>query len=125
MGHSKVTKIQLDQDGKTLYILVHIEDFEAGAPVEISGHAVQTNGAAATFHKVEKMPPGAGPINADFTLTVTAAPTEAFGVDRRIVAVANATECWFTAMKKDSGPPPPGIMGVWVADAYGYPNVSP
>jgi|SRR5215475_10952558 len=125
MGHSKVTKIQLDQDGVTLHILVHIEDFEAGTPVEISGHAVQTNGAAATFHEVKEMPPGAGPISADFTVTVTAAPTEAFGVDRRIVAVAKAAECWFTTMKKDNGQLPDGIMGVWEADSYGYANASP
>jgi len=125
MGHSKVTKIELKQGGQTLNILVHIEDFEAGTPVEISGHAVQINGAAATFHAIRNMPPGAGPTSADFTVTATAAPTNAFAVDKRIVAVAKAAECWFTTMKKDNGQLPAGIIGVWEADAYGYANVSP
>ena len=120
MGHSKVTKIQLEQGGQKLHIVVHIEDFEPGSPVEISGHAVQANGAAATFHAVRKMPAGA--TIADFTVTATAAPTKAFAVDSRIVAVAKAAECWFTTMKKDNGQLPAGIIGVWEADESGYAN---
>jgi hypothetical protein len=123
MSLSKVTKIQLEQGGKKLHILVHIEGFAAGTPVEISGHAVQTNGAAATFHAVRKMPAGATVAN--FTVTTTVASAKAFAVDSRIVAVAKAAECWFTTMKKDNGLLPPGIMGVWEADTSGYSNVSP
>jgi len=47
MAYGKVSNIIRGQDAITLYI--EVDDFEEGAAVEISGYAIQEEGAVATF----------------------------------------------------------------------------
>jgi hypothetical protein len=124
MSLSKVTKIQLSQDGRTLCIFVNVEGFAPYTPIEISGNAVQTNGAAVTFYEVTRMPDNGGNV-AEFPVTAVAAPTEKFVAEEPIVAVTKAAECWFTTLKQDNGDKPFGIKAIWAEDSSGYANTAP
>ena len=55
MPHSAVTRIELN-DNDTINIMISIDGFEKGTPIEISGQATQDNGAVAHILQHPGMP---------------------------------------------------------------------
>ena len=55
MSNGEVARILLNPDG-TISLVVRVQGFSEGAPIEISGEAVQDSGAAASFYSVQEMP---------------------------------------------------------------------
>ena len=55
MPHTEVPEIEL-RDDDSIGLTVEVFGFEAGTPVEISGHATQANGAIATFYDIQNLP---------------------------------------------------------------------
>src|SRR6516165_3650652 len=111
MSHSEVPRIELNRDG-TVTLFVNVGGFEAGTPVEISGHATQTNGGVATFRDVQLMPDGysqEGVIMVVRGVPVIGSP---FTADEPIMVVASAAGVWITKLPLDTGdkPLPEAIM---------------
>ena len=114
MSHTQVPEIELSEDGK-LSLTVEVFGFDAGMPVEISGSATQDNGAIATFHHIQNLPPadpGRGSL-----LTVLAAPPMTdpptkFMPEDVITVVGRAAKIWGTVLDED---PDEGRPGVWKA----------
>jgi Animal haem peroxidase len=123
MPHSKVTKVQLGQDGRTLCISVYVDGFDPGTPLEISGNAVQAHGANASFHEVKRMPDN-GSNGAELPVTAVSDSDLEFVEDKPIVTVAKAAECWVTRLNQDSGDKSFGIKAVWKEDTSGYSDPS-
>jgi hypothetical protein len=104
MVNSKVPKIELSEDG-SINLTVDVRGFAAAAPVEISGHATQTNGAVATFYDVQNLPPDHRPDDGSL-LTVIAFPSVEFQKGGAITVVTRAAEVWVTNLNPGESPPP-------------------
>ena len=112
MPHTQVPEIEL-RDDDSIAITVEIFGFEAGTPVEISGHATQPNGAIATFYNIQNLPPashGGGSF-----VTVTAIPSPKFATGEMITVVGRAAKIWGTVLYEDRDDQRPGIKEVWKA----------
>ena len=107
-SHTAVSEVALRDDGK-ISLKVHVYGFEAGTPIEISGHAAQTGGAIATFYDVQTMPDN-GDSDAGSDLTVIAVPSAKFQTGEAITVVTRAAEVWVTWLAQD---PPGDIKAVW------------
>ena len=120
-SHTAVLKIELKDDG-SISLTVIVFGFQAGALVEISGHLTQANGAVATFHDVQKLPPPANPGDGSL-LTVTADPpaiadSSVNFVPEDVITVVGQTRAvkiWGTVLHGDLDLPP-RIKAVWKAD---------
>jgi len=71
-ANSYVTQAELRQD--KVVLTVRVDDFKAGAAVELSGQATMTNGAFATFYDVQNVP--APDDQGHLSLTVAATPVD-------------------------------------------------
>jgi heme peroxidase len=102
MGYSQVPRIELSQDG-TVTLFVNVGGFRVGTPVEISGHATQTNGAVATFRDIQLMPSG-DPVEG-VILVVRGVPVigSTFTEDEPIMVVARAADVWIDKLHLDTG----------------------
>jgi len=113
MPHTEVPEIEL-RDDDSIGLTVEVFGFEAGIPVEISGSATQANGAIATFHDIQNLPP-AGPDGGSF-LTVIAVPSAEFAAGEVITVVGRAAKIWGTVLHGDPDEQRPGIKSVWKAE---------
>jgi hypothetical protein len=112
MPHSRVTKIELKDDG-TPVLTIEVFGFEAGDLIEISGSATQVNGAIATFYELQDLPaPGAG---GGSVVTATAVPETAFAAADLITVVGRATKIWGTVLYAATDEQRPGIKAAWTA----------
>jgi hypothetical protein len=98
-SNSEVPRVELNQDG-TINLVVDVYGFDTGAPIEISGHVTQDNGAVATFSCVVPMPPG-GPVN---VARLPVVPDQKFVADDPITVVARASQVWITTLNADKSP---------------------
>src|SRR2546423_15673112 len=73
MPHTEVPEIEL-RDDDSIAITVEVFGFEAGTPVEISGHATQPNGAIATFYDIHILPPASQGGGSFVTVIATPSP---------------------------------------------------
>ena len=115
MSATNVPQIELQDDG-SIVVTVELYGFEAqaGARVEISGQAIQSNGGLATFYDIQDFP-AANP-DGSHTLTVTATALQKFSADENaITTIARAAEIWGTMLSRDPDPPK-GIEAVWKAE---------
>ena len=111
--NSNVPEIELRDDDR-ISLTVEVFGHKAGTPVEISGHATQTNGAIATFYDVQNLPP-ASPDGGSF-LTVIAVPSAKFVAGEVITVVGRATKIWGTVLQGEPGDSRPGVQAVWKAE---------
>jgi hypothetical protein len=93
MGYSKVPRIELNRDG-TVTFFVSIGGFRVGIPVEISGYAIQTNGAVANFRHVEPMPDGDREKGVIIVVRNVKVIGPAFTAQDPIMVVARAADVW-------------------------------
>jgi len=105
MGYSEVPRIELNGDG-TVTLYVKVGGFDAGTPVEISGHATQTNGVMATFRDVQIMPANSGQGAIMVVRDVPVIGPKGFTVGDPIMAVAQAADIWLTKLDPDTGEKP-------------------
>src|SRR5689334_21548412 len=110
---SRVNQVELSGDGKTVEINLQEYGFEVGAPVEISGHATQDNGAVASFHEVQEVTAVTEEL-AELQVVATGIDDAPFVKEEPITVIANATASWVTTLQPDNAPPPFGIAAKWV-----------
>jgi tetratricopeptide (TPR) repeat protein len=101
-SHSAVPKIELTEDGNAVTVSVRVTGFEAGAAIEISGYATQTNGAIATFYGVKKVPGNSPEEGTVFDIEpVRVVPPKGFVREEPIMVVARAAYVWIAKLVKD------------------------
>jgi hypothetical protein len=101
MPFSEVPRIELNGDG-TVTLYVKVGGFDAGTPVEISGHATQTNGAMATFRDVQIMPDNSEQGAILVVRDVPVIGPNGFTAGDPVVAVAQAADIWLTKLDPDT-----------------------
>ena len=113
-SHTAVLEIELKDDG-SISLTVNVFGIQAGALVEISGHATQDNGAIATFYDVQKLLPPDSPDSGSI-LTMTAESSAEFvaGEVITVAGQARAVKIWGTILDGDPKLPP-GTKAVWKA----------
>ena len=119
MPHSKVTQIQLGKDGQELCIFVYVEGFLDYSFLEISGNAVQTGGANASFYEVKQIP-DKGSEGVELQVTAVSSAGLAWAEDKPIMTFARAAECWVSRLDQDNGAKPFGVKAVWKGGPAGY-----
>jgi Animal haem peroxidase len=98
MPYSAVPRITLNDDD-TISLVVNVDGFKAGTPIELSGQATQTNGAVATFYSVQEMP-AYGTKSAQLLVeSVPVASGTKFAAGFPITVVARAAEAWITTLE--------------------------
>jgi hypothetical protein len=102
MSNSEVPRIELNGDG-TVTLYVKVGGFDEGTPVEISGHATQTNGAMATFRDVQTMPANSAQGAILVVRDVPVIGPKGFTAGDPIIAVAQAADVWLTKLDSDTG----------------------
>ncbi len=102
MAFSKVPRIELDKDG-TATFFVSIGGFRVGTPVEISGYAIQTNGAVAKFRHVEPMPDGDPEKGVIIVVSDVQVIGPAFTAEDPIMVVARAADVWIDKLNLATG----------------------
>ena len=102
MSNSEVPRIELNGDG-TVTLYVKVGGFDEGTPVEISGHATQTNGAMATFRDVQIMPASSAQGAILVVRSVPVIGPDGFTAGDPIIAVARAADIWLTKLDSDTG----------------------
>src|SRR5690349_21218255 len=109
MSNTYVPRVELNKDG-TITLYVNVPDFDEGTPIEISGQATQTNGAAATFYSVQVMP-GHGTQDAPLAVrSVPAVPPNQFAAGFPITVVVRAAEVSITALEPQAPDPDEGAQ---------------
>jgi hypothetical protein len=93
MGYDKVPRIELNRDG-TVTFFVSVGGFTVGTPIEISGYAIQTNGAVANFHHVQPMPAGDRENGVIIVVRNVQVIGSAFTAQDPIMVVARAADVW-------------------------------
>ena len=128
MPYSAVSRVELNEDN-SINLEINIDGFDKETYIEISGQAIQGNGAIATFYSVQEMKPDS---NKKATLTVasiSAVQPNKFVKGFPITVVARAAEVWITMLDNDkadnalvphstragSGP----IKGAWKQTSFG------
>ena len=129
MPHSAVTRIELN-DNDTINIMISIDGFEKGTPIELYGQVIQDNGAVGTFYSIQEFP-----VDPDQTATLTvpsisAAEPKVFVAQFPVTVIARAAEVWISQLGNDtangalqprgipvgSGP----LKGAWQLRSYGW-----
>ncbi len=113
MAHGHFPEIEL-RDDDSISLTVQVFGFEAGIPVEISGHAIQANGAIATFYDIQNLPPAEA--DGGSFLTVIAVPSTKFAAGEVITVVGRAAKIWGTVLHGNPDEQRPGIKSVWKAE---------
>ncbi len=99
MPNSEVSRVELNADG-TINLQLNVSGFDAGTPIEISGHVIQDNGAVAAFYSVAAMP-ASGSVH---MTRLPAVPNINFVPGFPITVVARAAQVWITTLREDSDP---------------------
>lgn len=122
-SNSQVPRIELNGDGTVLKLKIEVYGFDAGTPVEVSGQAIQANGAIATFYSVQEMPEHEKGEGADIWVTSNpVVPPKKFDVQFPITVVARATVAWITMLETDKDTPKvpsttgTGSSGAWASN---------
>ena len=101
MPHSAVTRIELN-DNDTINIMISIDGFEKGTPIELYGQVIQDNGAVGTFYSIQEFP-----VDPDQTATLTvpsisAAEPKVFVAQFPVTVIARAAEVWISQLGNDT-----------------------
>jgi hypothetical protein len=123
MPHSRVTQIQLGDDGRKLCIFVYVEGFLDNSFLEISGNAIQAGGANSSFYEVKQVPKN-GIKGVELPVTAVSGAGPGWAEDKPIMTFARAAECWFTRLDQDSGAKPFGVKAVWKGGPSSYSDPS-
>src|SRR5689334_12936733 len=100
MPHSAVTRIELNKDN-TISILISIDGFEKGTPIELYGQVFQDNGAVGTFYSVQEFPEDEGKTAVMEVPPISAADKKVFVAQFPIRVIARAAEVWITELGDD------------------------
>jgi len=133
MPLSAVSRVELNEDN-SINLEINIEGFDEETYIEISGQAIQDNGAIATFYSVQEMKPDSDKKATLTVASILAVQPNKFVKGFPITVVARAAEVWITKLDNDpaddallprgtragSGP----IKGVWKKTSAG-PAVAP
>jgi Animal haem peroxidase len=133
MPYSAVSRVELNQND-TINLEIDIHGFDEETYIEISGHAIQDNGAIATFYSVQEMKPDSDKKATLTVASISAVPPKKFVKGFPITIVARAAEAWITKLDSDttpnalvphdarggSGP----LKGAWIQTSFG-PAVGP
>jgi Animal haem peroxidase len=126
MSNSQVPRIELNKDG-SLNIEVNVYGFDGGTPVELSGHATQTNGAVASFYQVQTTPAHDGETVALWVKSIAAVPPNKFVTGFPVTVVVRATEAWITILDKDTDSGATSeiagsgaLSGAWKSSNFGW-----
>jgi hypothetical protein len=126
MPYSAVSRVELNEDN-SINLEINIDGFDKETYIEISGQAIQGNGAIATFYSVQEMKPDS---NKKATLTVasiSAVQPNKFVKGFPITVVARAAEVWITMLDNDttdlmphgSRPGSGPLKGAWKQTSFG------
>jgi hypothetical protein len=101
MPHSAVTRIELN-DNDTINIMISIDGFEKGTPIELYGQVIQDNGAVGTFYSIQEFP-----VDPDQSATLTvpsisAAEPKVFVAEFPVTVIARAAEVWISQLGNDT-----------------------
>ena len=105
MGYSQVPRIEVSENG-TVTFYVNVGGFRVGTPVEISGYALQTNGAVATFHDVQLMREGDPDEGVTLAVKGVEVTGSTFTAGEPIMVVARAADVWIDKLDLDTGATP-------------------
>lgn len=127
MPLNKVNKIELNQDN-TISLVIGVDGFDVDSPIEISGQAIQTNGAVATFYDIQTVPqPVKNPDGTqETTVTVKSVPVasqNSFVATDPISVVARAAEVWLTTLDQDgefTSSVSNGVQAAWKMKSFSY-----
>jgi hypothetical protein len=108
MPYSAIIRAELNQDG-TINLIANIDGFTVGEPVDLSGEAIQGNGAVVTFNSVQQMPQNGLIV----VPRLAAVPPNQFKAGASITVVARAAQVWVTTLVND--PDPGSAQRNWVA----------
>ena len=97
MPHSAVSRIELNQNN-TINIMISIDGFDKGTPIELYGQVIQDNGAVGTFYSVQEFPVKLGQSGTLTVPAISAAEPKVF-VNISVTVVARAAEVWITELK--------------------------
>jgi len=101
MPYSAVARAELNQND-TINLIIKVEGFAPGEPIEISGQAIQGDGVIATFYNIQKMPAdGSGIV---VVPGLKAIPPDKFVENSTITVVARASQVWITTLQDDPDP---------------------
>jgi hypothetical protein len=122
---SKVNKMYLSKDKKTISLEVGLDGFTLDAPIEISGQATQTNGAIASFYSIQTVP---SPNSAGETVvsvkSVSVVDPDKFAFDPAspITVVSRAAEVWLTTLVNAgvAQPHDSAVAAEFAAQSAGY-----
>jgi hypothetical protein len=128
MPYSAVSRVELNQND-TINLEIDIDGFDKETYIEISGQALQDNGAIATFYSVQEMKPDSDKKATLTVASISAVPPNKFVKGFPITVVARAAEVWITKLDSDTtadalvphatrgGPGP--LKGAWKQTSFG------
>ncbi|HEY0999746.1 MAG TPA: heme peroxidase family protein [Streptosporangiaceae bacterium] len=101
MPHSAVTRIELN-DNDTINIMISIDGFEKGTPIELYGQAIQDNGAVGTFYSIQEFPVGPDQTATLTVPSISAAEPNVFVAQFPVTVIARAAEVWISQLGNDT-----------------------
>ena len=129
MPHSAVSRIELNQNN-TINIMISIDGFDKGTPIELYGQVIQDNGAVGTFYSVQEFPVELGQSATLTVPSISAAEPKVFVAQFPVTVVARAAEVWITELSDDTADGallPRGtragsgsLKGAWQQRSYGW-----
>ena len=126
MPHSAVSRIELNQNN-TINIIIDIDGFDKGTPIELYGQVIQDNGAVGTFYSVQEFPVGPGQTATMTVPSISAAEPKVFVAEFPVTVVARAAEAWITQLGDDTAEgalrPHVGsglLKGAWKLVSFGW-----
>ena len=129
MPHSAVTRIELN-DNDTINIMISIDGFDKGTPIELYGQVIQDNGAVGTFYSVQEFPVALGQAATLTVPSISAAEPKVFAAQFPVTVIARAAEVWITQLGDDTADgalQPRGILagsgplkGAWQLRSSGW-----
>jgi len=93
MPLSAVTRAELNQDN-TINLIVEVDYFEEGTPIELSGQVLQDNGAVGTFYSIQKVPAHQGHKATLPVTSISAAEGKEFVEQFPVTVVMRAAVVW-------------------------------
>ena len=101
MPYSAVSRVELN-DNDSINLEIDISGFDKETYIEISGQAIQDNGAIATFYSVQEMKPDNDKKATLTVASISAVPPNKFVKGFPITVVARAAEVWITKLDSDT-----------------------
>jgi hypothetical protein len=126
MSNGEVARVHLNADD-TISLEVSVHGFDEGTPIEISGQAIQANGAIASFYSVQEMPAHDEEEGATLTLrSIPPIPPNRFDAGFPITVVTRVAQTGITILSANtqsagsvSAAPGSGLLhDAWEPDSY-------